>query len=284
MTPVRDPGARESRLNSEDKAIAWIVDEVYQRSRIRLHEGKETLIRTRLGKRMRKLGIPTLPEYCSYLQRSGDSDEFTHMLDALTTNFTNFLREEAHFQFLVKDALPSLLAGGQKQFTVWSAACATGEEPYSLAIYLAEHFPLAQGWDWHILATDISTKALGKAREGVFQAERVSTVPQAWVRNHFQKGSGEWAGWYRIKPELKERIQFEQFNLLGSSEPAQKFQTVFCRNVMIYFDRQTQEQLAARLARCLVPQGYLMIGHAESLNGLQLPYRLVKPSIYQLPR
>ena len=283
MSPGRDLKSREKNISSDDRAIAWVVDEVYTRSRIRLHDGKETLIRTRLGKRMRHLGIPSLADYCNYLQSSKDSDEFTHMLDALTTNFTNFLREDAHFQFLVREALPAVLAPGQKKFAIWSAACATGEEPYSLGLYLSEHYPLAQGWDWKILATDISTKALGKARQGLFQAERLNSVPPAWIKNYFQKGTGDWEGWYKVKSCITDRVQFEQFNLLGNVEPAQKFDTIFCRNVMIYFDHQTQEQLVNRLANCLVPGGFLMIGHAESLNGLRVPYRLLKPSVYQLP-
>lgn len=265
----------------ETEAFDYIIGVIYERSRIRLHDGKQSLIRSRLGKRMRHHGFEQLGDYCDYLRQSGDEDELTHVVDALTTNFTNFLREEDHFQFLVRQALPAVLPRGQKRFQVWSAACATGEEPYSLALYLAEHFPLAEGWDWRILATDISTKALAKAQQGIYAAERLTSLPPEWLRKYFQRGQHDWEGHYRIKSQLAQRVRFQQLNLLGQYHFAEAFEVIFCRNVMIYFDRQTQEQLVTQLHRFLVPQGHLLIGHSESLNGLQVPLRCLRPSIYR---
>ncbi len=261
--------------------FAFIIDLIYERAGIRLHDGKQPLIRARLGKRMRALGISEFSDYCDLLRSREGEAELTHTVDALTTNFTSFLREEQHFRFLVQEALPAVLTPGQKQFKVWSAATATGEEPYSLAIYLAEHFPLSAGWDWQILATDISTKALKHAEAGVYSEDRLTTLPPEWLRRYFQRGEGQWEGYYRVKPTLSSRIRFQQLNLLGNYPFSGPFQVIFCRNVMIYFDRPTQEQLVNHLHTMLAPGGWLMVGHSESLTGLTSPFKCLKPSIYR---
>jgi chemotaxis protein methyltransferase CheR len=269
------------RVADDQEAIEFIISLIYERSGIRLHEGKQHLIRARLGKRLRHHGMTDLAEYCHLLRRQTGEDEITQVVDALTTNFTNFLREEDHFKFLVNQALPSLLAGGPKQFRIWSAACASGEEPYSIAFYLAEHFPPVGGWDWRILATDISTKALSKGEQAVYPEERCATLSQDWLHKYFQKGQKAWQGHYRIKPSLAERVTFKQINLLADYDFSTTFAVIFCRNVMIYFDRPTQEHLVNKLSRHLMPQGFLLVGHAESLTGLSVPLRCLRPSIYQ---
>lgn len=268
-------------LTSEAKAFEYIISLIYDRTRIRLHEGKHHLIRTRLGKRMRLHGIASLGDYCDFLQNDAGEDEITHVIDALTTNFTNFLREKEHFEFMVDKALPAVLPRGRNSFQVWSAASATGEEPYSIAFYLAEKFPLVQGWNWSIVATDVSTRALGKAQEGIYPLERAQAVPAEWLKRYCQRGTGEYEGRFRIKPALRQRIMFKHLNLLGSISFSSPFELIFCRNVMIYFDRPTQEQLVTELARFLVPGGYLLIGHSESLNGLNVPFKCERPSIYR---
>ncbi|MFA6545362.1 MAG: protein-glutamate O-methyltransferase CheR [Limisphaerales bacterium] len=277
----QSPPSTRACSRSEAADFDYLIKLVYERSRIRLHDGKEALIRSRLGKRMRHHGFETLGQYCDYLRRGGDEGEITHLIDALTTNFTNFLREERHFEFMVRQGIPGRLAQGQRKFRVWSAPCATGEEPYSIAMYLSEHFPPDQGWDWHILATDISTKALAKAQAGVYAADRVESLPDAWLRKYFQKGQRDWEGHFRVKPELSRRVEFRQVNLLGEYDVAGQFELIFCRNMMIYFDRPTQEQLVGKLCQSLVPAGHLLIGHSESLTGLQVPVRCLTPSIYQ---
>jgi chemotaxis protein methyltransferase CheR len=259
----------------------YIIDLVYNRCRIRLHEGKQPLIKARLGKRLRHHGFESLAQYCNYLRQGRDPDEITHLVDALTTNYTQFLREKVHFEFLVKTALPSLVSASPGPFAVWSAACATGEEPYSLAFYLSEYYPPGAGWDWRILATDISTKALAAAQSGIYPADRLNSVPPDWWKKYFQKGVGEWEGQCRIKADLSRRIGFRQINLLGTYDFQEQFEIIFCRNVMIYFDRPTQEQLVRKLSQHLRPAGYLLIGHSESLNGLDLGLRCLRPSIYQ---
>ena len=224
---------------TEADAYSYIIRLVYDRCRVRLHDGKKELIRARLGKRMRKHGFETLEDYCSFLTTAGE-DEVTEVVNALTTNFTSFLREEDHLQFMVRQALPSLLTKGVRRFKVWSAACASGEEPCSIAFYLWEHYPPASGWDWKIHASDVSTKALEKARRAVYAADKVETMPLETRRSFFLKGQGNWTGHYRVKPEIMERVSFQQLNLLGEYHFQDTFEIIFCRNVMIYFDRPTQ--------------------------------------------
>lgn len=265
----------------EEADFQFVISLVYQRSRIRLHDGKHALIRARLGKRMRHHGFESFHRYCEFLRRDGTEEEITHVVDALTTNFTGFLREPDHFEFLVKDALPALLQGGPRRFRIWSSACATGEEPYSMAFYLAEHFPVAAGWDWQIDATDISTRALDAATRAIYSEERVTGLPVKWLHRYFQRGHGDNAGQVRLKSWVRERVRFQQLNLLSDFRFNHAYETIFCRNVMIYFDRDTQRQLVEHLRSHLAPRGYLITGHSESLNGIASGLRCLRPSIYQ---
>lgn len=269
-------------ITSEESALDYIVTTIYEKCRIRLHDGKQSLIKARLGKRMRTMGIENLVEYVEFLRTRATADEWTKVVDALTTNFTNFMREEDHFQYLVKNALPSVTAQGRKKFKIWSAASSTGEEPYTIAFFLSEHFPTLQGWDWQVTGSDISTKVLATARQGIYAQERVSTIPPDWLHKYFQIGQGEWAGHYRVKQSISSRVTFRQINLIEPYDHPQSYDIIFCRNVMIYFDRPTQEALVEKLCSFLQPGGYLFIGHSESLTGLKLPLRCIKPSIYQL--
>ncbi|MBI1839715.1 MAG: protein-glutamate O-methyltransferase CheR [Verrucomicrobia bacterium] len=269
-------------ITNEASALEYIVHSIYEKSRIRLQDGKQSLIKARLGKRMRKTGYEKLSDYAEFLRTKAGDEEWTMVVDALTTNFTNFLREEDHFQFLVKHAIPSMLSPGQSRFQVWSAACSTGEEPYTIAFYLSEKFPLTEQWSWNITASDISTKVLAAARQAIYTQEKVETIPQDWRRRYLQMGQGEWEGHYRVKPAIAERVRFQQVNLIENYRHPEPFEVVFCRNVMIYFDRPTQEALVQRLCKFIKPGGYLLIGHSESLNGLKVPLRCLKPSIYQV--
>lgn len=266
--------------SSEASALTYISQLIYDRARIRLDEGKHALIKARLGKRIRHHGFDGLPEYCHFLQTSAGHEEFTLVIDALTTNFTNFMREPDHFKFLIDTALPAVLRA-KKSFRIWSAASSTGEEPYTIAFFLADHFPISAGWDWSIAASDLSTKVLEKARAAIYAEDRLGSIPREWLPRYFQRGVGNWSGHYRIKRALASRIAFQQINLIEDYSHPHPFEVIFCRNVMIYFDRPTQEQLVDRLCRFLAPNGYVIIGHSESLNGLNVPLRCVRPSIYQ---
>jgi chemotaxis protein methyltransferase CheR len=230
---------------------------------------------------MRFHGFNNLPEYCTFLRNEGGETETAQVLDALTTNFTQFLREEDHFKFLVKQAIPQVCGPGQKRFKIWSAACASGEEPYTMGFYLWEHFPPVAGWNWEIQATDISTKVLEKANRAIYPADRLSGLPSEWLRKYFQKGHNDWDGHFRVKQFIAERIKFQHLNLLSVYDFTDTFEVIFCRNVMIYFDRPTQEQVVKKLCQHLLPKGFLLVGHAESLTGLSTQLKCLRPSIYQ---
>ena len=194
--------------------------------------------------------------------------------------------DERHFDFLTRTILPELTGTRGTRLNFWSAACSSGEEPYTLALSLFDYFGRHDpGRSWQIEATDISNPVLLKARAGIYKAEAVEKIPPAQLRAFFKAGAGEEAGTYRVQPILQERIRFRQLNLLGPALPfTEPFQVIFCRNVMIYFDRATQEELVARLARLLAPGGYLLVGHSESLTNIKHPFESVRPAVYRRTR
>lgn len=268
------------RITPED--YDFICRVVYEQSRIHLGPDKQGLVTSRLAKRLRQLQIGSYHEYCEYLSSPAGPEELRFLIDRISTNHTHFFREIKHFDFLGETVLP---AWKQRSFSeplrVWSAACSSGDEPYSLGIYLAEKLAPADSGEWQIDASDISTRVLELARRGIYDADRLNDIPPDWLRRHFQKGVREWEGQFRVKAELRERIRFHHLNLLQSSYPFTKpFQIIFCRNVMIYFDRATQTDLVSRLSDMLAPGGYLMVGHSESLSGVKHSLRLVQPAIY----
>lgn len=269
-----------------DSEFEFIRGLVYERSRIHLGPEKRELVSARLGKRLRATNAASLGEYCEFLQSEGAEEELGHLIDAISTNHTFFFRENAHFDFLrdrvVPEFLPRVRTEGWGRFHVWSAACSSGEEAFSTAITLASCVPPTQ--PWFIDGTDISHRILEKARVAIYRAETVERLPQPVLRAHFQRGFGPQEGLYRVKTVLRERVAFHHLNLLEGEPPFRDpFQVIFCRNVMIYFDRPTQEELVARLARRLVPGGYLFVGHSESLTHIRHGLKLVQPAIYQKP-
>ncbi|HEU5081174.1 MAG TPA: protein-glutamate O-methyltransferase CheR [Opitutaceae bacterium] len=271
-----------------DSDYQFIRELVYSHSRINLGPDKKELVSARLGKRLRETKITSISDYCRYLQGQGDTEELSHLIDAISTNYTFFFREIEHFDFLTRVIIPEMTERRVREkwqsFNVWSAACASGEEPYSIAISLAETFGSAPKWPWRIEATDISHKILQRARVGVYREEAVSKVPKPALRAHFQKGFGPQDGNYRVKQHIQNGVTFRQLNLLEGAPPfTEPFHLIFCRNVMIYFDRKTQEELIARLVQRLVPGGYLFVGHSESLSGLKQTLETVKPAIYRKP-
>jgi len=259
---------------------------VYEHSRINLGPDKRELVSARLGKRLRATNLTSVTDYCEKLRNEGDGDELAHLIDAISTNHTFFFREIAHFEFLSKTILPEMKARAREEnwtkFHVWSAACSSGEEPYSIAMTLEEE--LAASWPWQIEATDISNRILAKAQAGIYRDDTVNKLDAGRIRRHFQRGHGPQEGNYRIKSALQSRIHFKQLNLLEGKPPFDHlFHLVFCRNVMIYFDRATQEELVQKLSRQIVPGGYLFVGHSESLTGIRHPLQTVRPAIYRRP-
>ena len=268
-----------------DGDYKFLRELIYERSRISLGPDKRVLVTSRLAKRLRELNLGGYQEYCALLRSPAGEAELPFLIDRISTNHTHFFRELKHFEFLERKFLPAWQASPAARsgpLRVWSAASSTGEEPYTIAIHLAEH--LAAGNEWQIEATDISTRVLDVARQGIYDADRLTGVSAELQRRHFQKGTGDRAGQFRVKAELRERVHFRHLNLLQPPYPfTQPFHLIFCRNVMIYFDRPTQEALVSHLTDALAPGGYLLVGHSESLSNIKHSLKLVQPAIYHKP-
>jgi chemotaxis protein methyltransferase CheR len=246
---------------------------------VELGDGKEQLVAARLGKLMRHLGFSTFRSYFEHVKGDRTGEALIQLIDALTTNHTGFFREQPHFDFLVKHIFPDWNDGGLRR--IWSAACATGEEPYTIALLAREHLGAQTARQPRILASDISSRALETARNGIYPAGRFQGVLSPWLRKHLLRGQGSWDGWYRVRPEIVAMVEFRRINLIDQLFDVDRFAVIFCRNVMIYFSRPTQERLVRRLSDCLEPGGYLFIGHAESLTGIQHGLQHVQPAIYR---
>ncbi|HEX7359392.1 MAG TPA: protein-glutamate O-methyltransferase CheR [Bryobacteraceae bacterium] len=244
-----------------------------------LRAGKEPLVAARLGKVASELRLRSYREYYDHVLADRTGQALLAMVEALTTNHTAFLREPAHFEFLAKTALAEWR--GRDRIRVWSAACSSGEEPYSAAFCLLDSLPPAARIE--IFATDISNRVLHAAASGVYAAEKFHSVPRHWLSRYLLRGHGRSEGLYRIKPEVQKLVRFERRNLIEPFRNLEPFSLIFCRNVMIYFDRPTQESLVGRLAALLEPGGYFFIGHSESLSSIKQPLEYVCPAIYRKP-
>lgn len=273
--------------NSPTEAEYEIIRQlVYDRSRINLGTDKRELVAARLGKRLRALQLSSYRDYCNYLRSPNGNAELQNLVDVISTNHTYFFREPQHFEFIEHHVIPDYLQNHQRKgngrLRIWSSACSSGEEPYSIAICLETQRTSHPRLDWELDASDISTQILASARKGVYTEERLSGVPLDTKRRFFQKGVGPYAGYYRMKAEVRDKISWHQMNLFDPSWPfTEPFHVIFCRNVMIYFDRPSQEELVARMSRLLVPGGYLMIGHSESLSGVRHSLKSLAPAIYR---
>lgn len=257
---------------------------VLEKAGINLHEGKKELVRSRLSRRLRAKKMDRFKDYYKFLLADESGEELIHMLDAISTNLTSFFREPKHFDFLEKTALPTVLAGKKtriKQINIWSAGCSSGEEPYTLSICLHEFAEKVSDLDIRILATDISTKVLTTAANGVYHKSQIQTIPPIVLRKYFQRGRDRWNEHFRLKPFVRNTIQFQRLNLMEPFPFNNKFQIIFCRNVMIYFDKTVQNKLVNKYYDCLEPGGYLFIGHSESLMGTEHRFKYIQPTIYQ---
>jgi chemotaxis protein methyltransferase CheR len=246
---------------------------------VELGAGKEQLVAARLSKLMRRLDFSTFREYYEHLRADHTGVALVELIDALTTNHTSFFREQAHFNFLVEHVFPEW--DGTHPMRIWSAASSTGEEPYTIAITAREYFGILNKDLPSLLASDISTQALETARKGTYQSERLAEVLAPWISKHLLRGEGRCEGWYRMRPEIMAMVEFRRINLVEPFPSIGKFAVIFCRNVMIYFSHQTQEQLVNRLATCLQPGGYLFVGHSETLTGVQHDLEHVQTAIYR---
>jgi chemotaxis protein methyltransferase CheR len=252
---------------------------IYEAAGIDLRQGKEALVSARLEKRLRETGHATFDEYLDAVAADRTGESLIALTDVLTTNYTSFLREPTHFEFLKKYILPSLAL--RKHFDIWCAAAATGEEAYSLAFTILEVLGSGSASRCRILATDISTRALATARAAVYPAERFEDVPEAWLSKYLLRGDGQSRGLYKVQPHVTQMVEFRRLNLVETFDPQCIFPLICCRNVMIYFDKQGQQRMVNRLVRFLEPRGHLFVGLSESLNGIEHPLRFVEPAIYQ---
>jgi chemotaxis protein methyltransferase CheR len=248
---------------------------VYEVAGIQLREGKEGLVRSRLAKRIRQLGLAGFDGYLERVRGDASGRELAEMVDLLTTNKTSFYRESAHFDFLRERLLPSLGSGPVR---IWSAGCSSGEEPYTMAMVVRDVWPGAERRDVKILATDISRRVLATAAGGEYPATIASDVPADLLRRHWTRQPGD--GW-RAGASLRSLITFAPLNLMGAWPLKGPFHAIFCRNVMIYFDKPTQQTLVNRYHDLLAPGGYLFVGHSESLSALTHSFAYVQPAVYR---
>lgn len=279
MTTRLMSGLVETTIDSA--TFRRIADLVYQKAGIVLDQRKEALVSARISKRMRCLGIARFRDYLRFLEESPETEEPVEMLNAISTNVTQFFREPKHFE-LLRGWLNHWEGGGQSRFRLWCAACSSGEEPYSMAMTIREHLPAAR--DVRILATDLSTHALQAAREGLYTADRMDAVSGHRTRLYFHRKDTAAGARFQVLPALARMITFARLNLAHTPYPMRgPFDVIFCRNVMIYFDNQVRSRLLAECWRLLRPNGYLVVGHAESLSGQLSRFKSVAASVYTKP-
>jgi len=267
--------AREFQFSRQD--FERIRKLIYERAGISLSEAKQDMVYSRLARRLRARGLQRFSDYLAVLA-AGDQVEWEAFTNALTTNLTSFFREAHHFPILAEHAL----SRPGRRYDVWCCACSTGEEPYSIAMTLAEAFARPNP-PVSILASDLDTQVLSKAAEGIYLLERIERLTPERVRRFFLRGTGAQAGQARVRAELRSSVTFQRINLLEQSWPVRgPFDAIFCRNVMIYFDKQTQAAILRRFAPLLRPDGLLFVGHSESLFHVSDVFRLRGKTVYQL--
>jgi chemotaxis protein methyltransferase CheR len=257
---------------------------VYDQCGINLADGKKELVKARLGKRIRTGQFRSFRDYYQSVLDDPSGQELVHLLDSISTNFTFFFREQKHFDYLRSELLPELMKkkpNGGRRLRFWSAGCSSGEETYSIAMTLLEAIdnPLAR--EVSILGTDISTKVLKVAQEGIFHKERVRSLPPWLVKKYFLNGDRNWQDYVKIKDRVKQWVQFKRLNLMEPFHFKEPFDCIFCRNVMIYFDKKTQTDLVNRFYDCLDNGGALLIGHSESLTGIRHRFNYLRPAVYK---
>jgi chemotaxis protein methyltransferase CheR len=298
LTPVRSDSV--ATRPTDDHVSSWDLPEVtitpalfarfqqliYRETGIWLSESKTALLCGRLARRLRARQIPSLREYYTLVTEPDQQLERVLMIDAITTNETRFFREPRHFEYLTGTIFPiwqKLAHQGlrSRKIRVWSAGCSSGEEPYSLAMVLAENFPSSEGWDVRILATDISTRVLAIGREGIYRLTAASDIPTDFLLRFMLKGHDQNEGKMKVVRELRDIVEFKRLNLADDVYPINDtFDVIFCRNVLIYFDAISKTRVVEKLIRHLSPQGLLFIGHAENLHSITRGLKSVAPTVY----
>ena len=261
-----------------DQEFALFQRLIYKIAGINLSEAKKILLVGRLSKRLKHYGFATFTEYYRLLAAGTHADELQTFVDLLTTNETYFFREPQHFEYLRDHILPA--RRGSTSFRVWSGACSSGEEPYTIAMVLAEHLP---GTQWEVFASDISMTVLARAQTGLYPLERTTGIPKEYLRKYCMKGVRSQEGKLLVSPDLRQRVRFGQVNLTEAITGVGEFDVIFLRNVMIYFDGDTKRKVVENMLPSLKPGGHFIVGHSESLNGITDRLRALRPTIYQKP-
>lgn len=274
-------------VSLSDHDYKKVTEIVHDLAGIHLHEGKHELVVARLRKRICQLGMKSVGEYLKYVRGEHTQSELVTMLDALSTNLTAFWREPDHFDYLVKVTLPRLVERARRtgdwKIRVWSAGCSSGEEPYGLAMLMLHHLERSERCDLKILATDLSTKMLGIARNGAYSSERVKPIPPEIRHQYIEEIKTSYGTQFSVRSEVASHVTFARLNLMESWPMKGPMDFIFCRNVMIYFDKPIRTRLVARFHDLLRTGGTLFVGHSESLTGVLHALRYVRPTIYEKP-
>ena len=280
MTAVETqlPGDRISKRNF-DKLARFI----YDYSGIKMPSTKLTMLEGRLRRRLRATRHASFDDYCDFLFNEGGLDqEAVYLIDVVTTNKTDFFREAKHFEYMQTIALPTLADSGLRTIRTWSSACSTGAEPYTMAMVLAEFVESRSDVSYSVLATDLSTDVLQTARKGIYAEDLVAPVPRDLQKKYVMVAKQQGRREVRISPKLRSRVGFARMNLMDEKYPiGDMMHLIFCRNVLIYFDKQTQAGVLTRLCNCLAKGGYMFIGHSESITGFDLPLKQVSNTVFQ---
>ncbi len=265
------------------KNFKRLADFIHDYSGIKMPANKRTMLEGRLRRRMRATHIGDVNDYCRYLfEGDGMAAEVIHLIDAVTTNKTEFFREPAHFQFMAKQGLPALAAAGRREIKIWSSACSTGAEPYTIAMMMDEFCQGRRGVDYSILCTDICTEVLGQAIAGIFSEQMIEPVSMERRQRYVMRARDRSSGHVRITPHLRAKLSFARLNLMDEAYPVDTdLDIVFCRNILIYFDKVTQAKVLGRLCDHLRPGGYLFLGHSESIVGIDLPVTQIANTVFQ---
>ncbi len=278
---MNKPIPNQQTFDFTDQHFNCLRQFVSKHTGISLSEHKRDLVYGRLSRRLRSLGLEGFNEYCALLKDNPES-ELEQFSNAITTNLTSFFREKHHFEFLAETLLPQLLSNTSKpRLRIWSAGCSTGEEPYSIAITLREALPNIDNLDIQILATDLDSDVISKASSGIYTESRVEGLPNKQLKHWFKKGTGNQQGNVKVSSDLRNMITFRQLNLMHDWPMQGKFDVIFCRNVVIYFDKPTQSTLFDRFANMLQPQAHLFIGHSETMHKVSERFSLIGKTIYE---
>lgn len=283
MIELASENTKEERYIS-DEDFGYFQALVFKLAGITLSDKKKDLLLTRLSSHLKNSQLKSFSEYRHYLQGLPEThEEWQSFINLMTTNKTDFFREIRHFEYIEEVLIPKWISAKKSEVKIWSAACSTGEEPYSLAMFLEEKLPT--GMTYTIFASDIDTNVLRRAQNAVYSMDKESEIPESLRKKSIQYGQGSINDWFRIKAHLKNKITFQAFNLVEDQMPAnEKFDLILCRNVMIYFSRAIVEKVAVNLARSCTNDGILFIGHSESLQGTKTPWKVTTASVYSHSR